>query len=86
MQACAVSEISPAATSLRSWTAAGLTVLHEAFLRYRASLYGTDFFELVIYHAFMIFLAELAFKSDRLLVDYAKARCEKEKPFRLCRQ
>jgi hypothetical protein len=30
MQACAVSGISPAATSLRSWTAAGLKVLHEA--------------------------------------------------------
>ena len=48
MQACAVSEISPAATSLRSWTAAGVTVLHEAFLRYRASLYGTDFFESIV--------------------------------------
>ena len=30
MQAYAVSGISPAATSLRSWTAAGLKVLHEA--------------------------------------------------------
>ena len=31
MLAYAVSGISPAATSLRSWTAAGLKVLHEAF-------------------------------------------------------
>ena len=31
--------------SLRSWTAAGLRVLHEAFLRCRASLYETVFFE-----------------------------------------
>ncbi len=30
MQACAVLGISPPATSLRSWTAAGLRVLHEA--------------------------------------------------------
>ena len=45
MQAYAVSGISPAATSLRSWTAPGLIVLHEAFLRCRASLYETAFFE-----------------------------------------
>ena len=43
MQACAVLGISPAATSLRSWTAAGLKVLHEAFfLNYIFLLYSAN--------------------------------------------
>ena len=48
MQAYTVSGISPAATSLFSWTEAGLKVLHEAFLRCRASHYETNFFNKMI--------------------------------------